>query len=84
MSAARVYEDRLPPEEFARLEERARAELAGPEGEAIREQIAWFRRKYQTPLDRLAYVRRKCAEIAASAPASDPRARESARDAAGE
>ncbi len=84
MSAARVYEDRLPPEEFARLEERARAELAGPEGDAIREQIAWFRRKYPTPLDRLAYIRRKCAEVASSASAGDPRSLELVRYVAGE
>jgi hypothetical protein len=84
VSAARVYEERLPPEEFARLEARARAELAGPEGEEVRQQIAWFQRRYATPLERLAYIRRKCAEIATSAPASDPRALEPALDAAGE
>ncbi len=40
------------------------AELDGPEGEEIRSQLAWFQRKYPTALDRLAYVRRKMAELA--------------------
>ncbi len=59
-----VYDERLPPAEFERLLALALAELDGPEGEEIRSQLAWFQRKYPTALDRLAYVRRKMAELA--------------------
>jgi hypothetical protein len=51
--------------EFERMLARAREELAGPEGEAIREQIAWFSRRYPSPLDRIAYCRRKYKEAMA-------------------
>ena len=59
-----VYEERLPPAEFDRLAAQSIAELDGPEGDEIQQQIPWFRRKYPTALDRLAYVRRKMAELA--------------------
>jgi hypothetical protein len=58
-----VYEAPLPTEEFDRLAALAIAELDGPEGDEIQAQIAWFRRKYPTALERLAYVRRKVAEL---------------------
>jgi len=52
----RILADRtLSPEEF-------RESLAAPLGEAeieeARSLIRWFRRRYQTPAERLAYVRR--------------------------
>jgi hypothetical protein len=50
----------LSPEEFERRVQRA----LGEEDEIanIRELIVWFRRRYPTARDRLAYVRRKHAE----------------------
>lgn len=60
--ADQVYEVPLPPEEFERRLRDAMAELAGPEGEALREQLEWFARRYPTPLERLRYSRRKYAE----------------------
>ncbi len=58
-----VYEERLPPAEFDRLAAQTIAELDGPEGDEIQQQIAWFRRKQPAAIDRLAYVRRKMAEL---------------------
>jgi hypothetical protein len=53
--AKQLAERVLEPEEFQRL-------LAVPIGEAEEEEarslIRWFRRRYPTPADRLAYVRR--------------------------
>lgn len=59
-----VYDAPLPPDEFDRLAAQTLAELDGPEGDEIQQQIVWFRRKYPTALDRRAYVRRKMAELA--------------------
>ena len=60
--ADQVYEVPLPAEEFERRLRDAMAELAGPEGQAMREQLEWFARRYPTPLERLRYSRRKYAE----------------------
>jgi len=49
-----LVERRLSPEEF---EARVRAPMSDEERTAIRENIAWFRRRYPTPRERLAYVR---------------------------
>jgi hypothetical protein len=54
-----VYEAPLPPDEFERRLAAARKELEGPEGDALREFIAWFRRRYPTPLERIRYARRE-------------------------
>ena len=56
LARARAFADRiLDPEEFRRL-------LAAPIGEAEAEEarslIRWFRRRYPTPAERLAYCRR--------------------------
>jgi hypothetical protein len=57
-----VYETVLPREEFdARLRD-AMVEMEGSEGEAIREYVSWFMRRYPTPLARLQYARRKYEE----------------------
>lgn len=54
----RLWEEPLAPEEFQQRLDRARAELAGEEGERVRELIAWFVRRYPTPRDRLRYNRK--------------------------
>jgi hypothetical protein len=48
----------LPADEFERRREAVDA-VNGPEGVEIRDLIAWFLRRYPTPLDRLRYSRRK-------------------------
>ena len=48
----------LEPEEFDRRLAQALAELDGEEGERIDELLAWFGRRYPTPLERLRYARR--------------------------
>jgi hypothetical protein len=56
-----IWEERLAPEVFA---ERVRAALA--ESEEMQRQaelIAWFSRRYPTAKERLAYARRKYAEM---------------------
>jgi hypothetical protein len=58
------WETPLPPEEFARREAAGEAALAGPEGEEMRAAIAWFVRRYPTPIARIAYIRRKTREAA--------------------
>ncbi|MEO7092039.1 MAG: hypothetical protein ABI175_02235 [Polyangiales bacterium] len=50
----------LSPEEFARRVERALREE--DEIASIRALIVWFRRRYPTAKERLAYVRKKHAE----------------------
>ena len=52
------FHDRLDAAEFERRLSLAIAELDGPEGESLGELIAWFKRRYPTPLDRLRYARR--------------------------
>ena len=59
------WETPLPPDDFARREEEGRARLLGPEGDEMRATIAWFVRRYPTPLARLAYIRRKTREAKA-------------------
>jgi hypothetical protein len=72
-AAARIYETPLPREEFdARLAE-ALGALDGAEGVEIREQLAWFMRRYPTPLERLAYCRRKYREAMATQAAAKRR-----------
>ena len=53
-----LYLTPLPPEEFERRVGALIAELDGPEGENLAELIRWFVRRYPTPAERLAYVRR--------------------------
>lgn len=57
-----IWDARLSPEEFAEREAAARASASGPEGEELRAYHAWFVRRYPTPLERLAYCRRKYRE----------------------
>jgi len=52
----------LSADEFSERVARAVAELDGEEGESIAALIRWFRRRYPTPRERLAYTRRKHAE----------------------
>lgn len=56
----RVWETPLEPEEFERRLALALAE--SDEIERARELIAWFKRRYPTAGQRLAYARRKYAE----------------------
>ena len=56
----RVWETALEPEEFERRLALALAE--DEEIERARELIAWFKRRYPTAGQRLAYARRKYAE----------------------
>jgi hypothetical protein len=51
----RLSERRLSPEEFAA---HADAPILAEERERVLELIEWFCRRYPTPLERLAYVRR--------------------------
>jgi hypothetical protein len=53
-----LYLDPLPPEEFERRLRASIEELEGPELENLRELIGWFRRRYPTANERLAYARR--------------------------
>lgn len=53
------YDAPLPSDEFERLVARALAELDGPEGEEMRAHIAWFKRRYPAPTDRIRYARRR-------------------------
>jgi hypothetical protein len=54
----------LSREEFEERLAQALAELDGPEGDELRALIAWFKRRYPTPLDRLRYATRKHRELA--------------------
>lgn len=56
---ANVWEEKLATAEFDRLVRAAIAELDGPEGDEMRSLMAWFVRRYPTPLDRLRYSTRK-------------------------
>jgi hypothetical protein len=53
-----LYLAPLPPDEFERRVGAALAELDGPELGNLQELIGWFRRRYPTARDRLAYARR--------------------------
>ena len=59
------WETPIPPEEFARRERETLAALAGPEGDEMRATLEWFLRRYPTPLQRIAYIRRKMREARA-------------------
>jgi hypothetical protein len=59
------WETPLPADEFARREREALTSLAGPEGDEMRATLAWFLRRYPTPLERIAYIRRKTKEALA-------------------
>ena len=59
---ADAYLKPLPPEEFERRLGAAIRELDGPELENLQSLIRWFQRRYPTAKERLAYVRRACAE----------------------
>ncbi|HVY45233.1 MAG TPA: hypothetical protein VHB21_05100 [Minicystis sp.] len=58
--AARLLDEPLAPEEFARRVAEALAETDEIARQA--ELVAWFRRRYPTARDRLRYARRKYAE----------------------
>ena len=60
-----LSERRLSPEE---LDAYVNAPVSDEERRAIQEQIAWFRRRYPNPLDRLASARRAYARISRRAP----------------
>jgi hypothetical protein len=60
-------ERRLSPEAF---EAYVHAPVSDFEREQREELIAWFRRRYPTPADRLAYARRAYARWAAAMPPS--------------
>ena len=52
-----IWERELSPEEFERWVQDTLADADDMEN--VRSLIAWFTRRYPTPFDRLAYVRRK-------------------------
>jgi hypothetical protein len=57
--AEALWLEPLPSEEFERRLAEARRELEGEERENIDSLLAWFRRRYPTPKERLAYARRR-------------------------
>lgn len=57
-----VWAEPLPADEFERLLRRALTDLDGEEGEEMRAFMAWFVRRYPTPLERLRYTTRKYKE----------------------
>ncbi|MFO0586820.1 MAG: hypothetical protein U0441_04745 [Polyangiaceae bacterium] len=59
-AAEAIYERSLEPEEFDRLLREALANTQ--QMERNRELLRWFKRRYPTARDRLAYARRKYAE----------------------
>jgi hypothetical protein len=58
--AVEIYDAELSPQEFDRR--LARMRESGAESAEVEGLIAWFRRQYPTPRERLAYVRRKAVE----------------------
>jgi hypothetical protein len=60
-----VAQRRLPPEDFERI---TSAPLSEKEREGILELLAWFRRRYPSPGERLAYARRAYARWKQAAP----------------
>ena len=64
-----LSERRLSREE---VEAALRTPISDSEREGILELIAWFRRRYPTPLDRLAYVRRAYRRWQSALEATDP------------
>lgn len=57
-----VWETPLPADEFDELVRAAIDGLDGAEGEEMLAHMAWFKRRYPTPLDRLRYSTRKYRE----------------------
>ena len=55
-ASSHELEEELPVEEFLR---RVRSPMTAEEAEETARLVAWFRRRYPTPLARLRYVRRK-------------------------
>jgi hypothetical protein len=53
-----LYLAPLPADEFDRRVRASLAELDGPELENLQGLISWFRRRYPTARERLAYARR--------------------------
>jgi len=49
----------LPQAEFDRRLAQVLAELDGEEGDELRAQIAWFKRRYPTPTERIRFARRR-------------------------
>lgn len=60
-AGAKLDEEVLSPEEWARLEA---IPIDAEERAEIRELIRWFTKRYPTAKERLAYARRKFAEVA--------------------
>lgn len=54
-----IWDRPLPSDEFERLLARALADLDGPEGAEMAAFMAWFRRRYPTPLERLRFSTRQ-------------------------
>lgn len=54
-----VWDEPLPLDEFERLLARALDDLDGPEGEEMASFMAWFKRRYPTPLERLRFSTRQ-------------------------
>jgi len=66
VAKARAFaERRLSAEEFARA---ASAPIGDAERDEVRSLVAWFRRRYPTPAERLAYVRRAYARWVSGTP----------------
>jgi hypothetical protein len=65
-----LYLAPLPVEEFERRVRASLDELEGPELENLQDLIGWFRRRYPTAKERLAYARRAYARwVRAAGPA---------------
>ena len=58
-----VWDAKLSPEEFDRRERELRLPERAAEHAEMDAMIAWFCRRYPTPLDRLRYVRRQMESI---------------------
>jgi len=58
-AATLAWEAKLPTPEFERLLATALAELDGREGEEMLAFMAWFNRRYPTPLERLRFTTRE-------------------------
>jgi len=61
-----IYTRSMAPDALECAVAEAIAELDGREGDELREYVAWFRRRYPSPLERLAYCRRKYKEAMAT------------------
>jgi hypothetical protein len=54
-----VWDTPMSEEEFEKRKAEGIARLSGPEGDEMRELMAWFMQRYPTALDRLRYVRKQ-------------------------